>query len=137
MKNLNFHGFSNTPSSCQYGIGEIGGKVAILFYQKELIGTSITNMIEHLVIHILAKELPGTSPENIRVFEHYNPDLNPIYEWSEVRFSKSGEIDEGKSILNKLVELVFPSKNPPRYYVDSPEWRNVSEQDIAQLSKID
>jgi hypothetical protein len=137
MKTLNFHGFSNAPSSCQYGIGEIGDKVAILFYQKELIGTSITNMIEHLAIHILAKELPGTSPENIRVFEHYNPDLNPIYEWAEVRFSNSGEIDEGKSILKKLVELVFPSGNPPRYYVDSPEWGNVSEQDIALLSKID
>lgn len=137
MKTLNFHGFSNAPSSCQYGIGEIGDKVAILFYQKELIGTSITNMIEHLAIHILAKELPGTSPENIRVFEHYNPDLSPIYEWAEVRFSNSGEIDEGKSILKKLVELVFPSGNPPRYYVDSPEWGNVSEQDIALLSKID
>ncbi|MFB2638263.1 hypothetical protein ACE02P_09570 [Shewanella bicestrii] len=137
MRTLNFYGFSNTPSSCEYEIGEIEDKVAILFYQKELAGTSITNMIEHLTIHVLAEDLPGTPPENIRVFEHYNPELNPIYEWAEVRFSDSGKIDEGKSILKKIVELVFPSGAPPRYYVDSPEWLKVSEQNIALLSNID
>lgn len=137
MPVLNFNGFSNTPSSCEYGIGEIGNKTAIVFYQKEPIGTSITNMIEHLTIHVLAEELPGVSPENIRIFEHYNPDLNPIYEWAEVQFSDSGKINEKKSILKKLVELVFPSGTPPKYYVNSPEWLGVSEQNIALLSNID
>lgn len=98
---LNFNGFSNAPSSCEYGIGEIGDKVAIVFYQRELVGTSITNMIEHLTIHVLAKVLPEVSPEKIRVFEHYNPELKPIIEWQEVRFSDSGVIDEGKKHSKK------------------------------------
>ena len=137
MRTLEFNGFSNIPSSCEYEIGEIGDKVAILFYQRELRGTSITNMIEHLTIHVLAEDLPGTSPEDVRVFEHYNSDLNPVYEWAEVRFSDSGKIDEGKSILKKLVGIIFPSGKPPRYYVDSPEWIKVSEQNIALLSNIE
>lgn len=136
MKTLKFYGFSNTPSSCEYGIGEIDGKVAILFHQRELSGTSITNMIEHLTIHVLAEELSGTLPEDIRVFEHYNPKLNPIYEWAEVVFSETGKIDEGKSILKNLVDLVFPSGTPPKYYVDSPKWLKVSEQNIVLLSNI-
>lgn len=136
MRTLEFNGFSNTPSSCEYGIGEVEGKAAILFYQRELSGTSITNMIEHLTVHVLAEDLPGILPENVRVFEHYNPKLNPIYEWAEVRFSESGKIDEGKSILKKLLELVFPSGKPPKYFVDSPQWLKVSEQNIDLLSDI-
>jgi|GEM_PF-4222872 len=137
MKTLKFSGFSNVSSECEYGIGEIGDKIAIVFYQRELIGTSITNMIEHLTIHVLATELQETSPDNIRVFEHYNPELNPIIEWQEVQFSDSGVVDEGKSIITKLIELVFPSGNPPKYYVDSPVWGGVSNQNIQVLSKID
>ncbi|ENM3816593.1 hypothetical protein EFU53_000397 [Vibrio cholerae] len=137
MNTLKFSGFSNIPSECEYGIGEIGDKIAIVFYQRELIGTSITNMIEHLTIHVLATELQGKSPENIRVFEHYNPELNPIIEWQEVQFSRSGVVDERKSIITKLIELVFPSGNPSKYYVDSPVWSRVSDEDIQVLSKID
>lgn len=93
-------------------------------------------MIEHLTIHVLAKDLPGMSPEKIRVFEHYNPELNPIIEWQEVRFSGSGIIDEGKGIVKKLIELLLPSGASPKYYVDSPVWGRVSEQEMHLLSQI-
>lgn len=137
MKTLNFKGLGNTPSSCEYAIGEIGDKAAIIFYQKELSGTSITNMIEHITIHVLVNELPSVSPDKVRVFEHYNPELKPIIEWQEVKFSDSGVIDEGKSITQKLVGLIIPSKVPPKYYVDSPEWSPVSKREIGLLTEIE
>jgi hypothetical protein len=136
MKILNFNGY-HSPSSCEYGIGEIEGKVAIVLYQRKLSGTSITNMIEHLTVRIMAEEIPETPPENIRVFEHYNPELNPIYEWAEVLFSKSGVIDDGKSIIKKILEVIFSSGKPPKYYVDSPQWHKISDQDKEILSAID
>jgi hypothetical protein len=137
MENLNFNGFGNTPSSCEYCVGEINGGVAIVFYQNASIGTSITNMIEHLTIHVLANRLTGTPPENVRVFEHYNPELKPIIEWQEVSFGSSGEIDEGKSVIGRLIELVIPSTDSPRYYVDAPIWNPVTRDEIEILSQID
>jgi len=134
---LNFNGFGNAPSSCEYGIGEIDGSIAIVFYQNALIGTSITNMIEHLTIHVLANNLPGTPPENVRVFEHYNPELRPMIEWQEVSFGSSGEIDEGRSVIRKLIELVIPSTDSPKYYVDAPIWNPVTNESIEVLSQID
>lgn len=134
MRTLNFNGFTNIPSSCEYEIGKIGDKIAILFYQNELIGTSITNMIEHLTTHVLAEDLPGITPEKVRVFEHYNPKLKPIYEWAEIKFSDSGRIDEGKGILKRVVEFAFLTRNTPKYYVSSPWWEGVSEQNRKLLS---
>jgi len=137
METLDFNGFGNTPSSCEYGVGEIDGSVAIVFYQNALIGTSITNMIEHLTIYVLANSLSGTSPENVRVFEHYNPELRPIIEWQEVSFGSAGEIDDGKSVIRKLIELVIPSTESPRYYVDAPIWNPIASEEIEVLSQID
>lgn len=39
-----------------------------------------------------------------------------------------------KSIVKKLIELLFPSDASPKYYVDSPIWGSVSEQEIHLLS---
>jgi hypothetical protein len=94
-------------------------------------------MIEHLTIHVLANRLTGTPPENVRVFEHYNPELKPIIEWQEVSFGSSGEIDEGKSVIGRLIELVIPSTDSPRYYVDAPIWNPVTRDEIEILSQID
>lgn len=136
MIKLDFPGFNNVHSQCEYDVGNVRGKKAIIFYQKTLVGTSITNKIESLTMHVLATELPGIDPKNVRVFEHHNPDLEPIYEWAEVQFSDSGMINENKSIIRKLVEFISPSGVLPKYYVNGPRWSNVLEQDIELLAEI-
>lgn len=135
MKTINYSGFSNVPSSCQYGVGKVGGKDAVVFYQSKNPGTSITNMIEELSTSVLTTEFPGVHPANVRIFEHYDPADNPMIEWQEVRFEDSGIVDN-KSPLKKLVALLIPDKTTPKSYVGKPVWLKVSPEDSAQAAAI-
>ncbi|MDO8908000.1 MAG: hypothetical protein Q7W55_05800 [Pseudohongiella sp.] len=136
MKILNFKGFSNLPSSCEYAIGELDGHTAIVFYQRDVRGTSITNMIESLTMHVLAHELPGTPPESVRVFQHISPELKPAIEWQEVIFGSTGPIEADSSIVRGLVDIFTQSDSIPEYFVDDPLWRQVSEDEKETLSLI-
>lgn len=136
MKKLPYNGFSNTSSACEYGIGDIGGKTAIVFLQTTSGGTSITNMIEALTMHVLATDLKGVAPNQVRVFEHYAPSLKPLHEWQEVSFEDIGEIQEEKSIARKLIELVVPSNEPRNWYVNGPSWKPVTPADLPIVSAI-
>jgi hypothetical protein len=137
MKTLNYNGFSNTPSTCEYGIGDIHGKTAIVFYQGAMGGTSITNMIEALTMHVLSTDLQGVDPAQVRVFEHYAPSLNPLAEWQEVTFLDKGEIQEDKGIARKLIELVLSSSNTTKqWYVNNPAWLPVNAADLVIVSAI-
>lgn len=136
MKNLNYNGFDNIPSSCEYGIGSIGSKKAVVFLQTKSGGTSISNMIEVLTMHVLATDLPGVDPNQVRVFEHYAPTLKPLVEWQEVLFSDMGEIQEKNNIARNLIELVMSSGAPKKWYVDGPLWRPVTATELAIVSAI-
>ncbi|MGP3508677.1 hypothetical protein [Paracidovorax citrulli] len=136
MKKLEYRGFSNTPSECKYGIGVINGKTAIVFHQTVQGGTSITNMIEHLTMHVLATDLPRVDPNQVRVFEHYDQHLRPVSEWQEVTFQEMGEIQEEKNIAEKLIEFVSRSSPSKRYYVDGPSWGSVNPNDLATVKNI-
>jgi hypothetical protein len=136
MKILNFKGFSNVPSSCEYTIGELEARTAIVFYQKEFSGTSISNMIESLTMHVLAHELPGTPPDNVRVFQHINPELKPALEWQEVQFGSTGPITEDTSIIRGLIDIIVQSDSNPEYFVDDPVWSSVTEEEKELLSLI-
>lgn len=136
MKKLNYSGFGGIPSMCEYGIGSIGGKKAVVFLQTTSGGTSITNVIEVLTMHVLATDLPGVDPSQVRVFEHYAPTLKPLFEWKEVLFSDVGEIQDEKNIARKLIELVVPSGAPKKWYVDGPSWQTVAATELAIVSAI-
>lgn len=136
MKKLNYNGFGNAQSSCEYGIGQIGDQTALVFYAPKLHGTSITNMIETLTTHVLSSDLQGQDPRTVRVFEHYDPSINPLVEWQEVTFKDIGKVNPRTSVLQKMLALVVPSNKPPEWYVDGPSWKPVASNDITILSGI-
>lgn len=94
-------------------------------------------MIESLTMYVLANDLPNLSPDQIRVFEHYNANLKPIIEWQEVKFRKHGKIEKTESIISLIINAIFSSKETPKYYVDDPVWISVTDEQISILSKID
>lgn len=136
MKTVHYKGFSNCDSSCKYVISKINDKYALVFYTDRLEGTSVTNMIEEVTNQVLGSELPQVSPEQIRVFEHYSSELEPIWDWMEVTFEGFSGGKKKKSIFKKLKNRFFSIQEDEGYYVYKPHWKPVSESEIKILSKL-
>lgn len=136
MAHLEYIGFSGTTCSCDYAVGEIDGKKAVVFVQGHLTQTSITNMIEVLASKVLSAELAGTDPTEVRFFEHYPPHLKPLRVWQEVAFAERQKIEKRSGLLDKLLGALRSDKEPPSWTVDSPQWGTVSEPLAAKLKAI-
>lgn len=136
MKSLKFQGNSNGPSSCDYAITELGDKKAIVFYQPDLSGASVTSVIESLTMYVLANDLPHIPPEQVRVFEFHDPGLQPAETWREVTFNNTGIVEGDNNNVKMLVEMLMAPEKPVKYFVDDPEWHSVSEEDIEVLSDV-
>ncbi len=136
MKKLHYNGFNNCESSCHYVISEIDDKQALVFYTDRILGTSVTNLIEEVTAQVLASDLPGVSPEEVRVFEHYNPQLAPIWEWMEVTFESFSGGRQKEGLIKKIKNKIFSIQADERYYVYNPNWKSVSSADIEKLSKL-
>ena len=136
MKKLHYEGFQNCKSSCYYVVGKIDGKQAIVFYTDKLQGTSVTNLIEDVTTQVLASDLPEISPEEVRVFEHYSPQLDPIWEWMEVTFEDFSGGRQKESLIKRIKNKLFSIHTDESYYVYKPYWKPVSKTDIDKLSKL-
>ncbi len=136
MKTLHYKGFHNCDSSCQYAIGEIDNKKVLVFYTDKIRGTSVTNLIEDITSQVLAFDLPKISPEEVRVFEHYSPQLDPIWEWMEVTFEGFSGGRQKKGLIKRIKNKVFSIHTDEGYYVYNPHWKPVSKIDIEKLSKL-
>ena len=136
MKKLSYEGFHNCKSSCYYAISEIDDKKVLIFYTDIIRGTSVTNLIEDITAQVLASDLPGVSPEDVRVFEHYNPQLTPIWEWMEVTFERFSGGKKKLGFIKKIKNKLLSIHEDERYYVFNPHWKPVSSTDIKKLSKI-
>lgn len=137
MKTLSYPGFTNKPCSCQYAIGALNGKPAVVFVQGPLSQTSITNQIEAIVSKLLAADLRGTRPDDVRFFEYYSPQLQPLRVWQEVTFEKQTQLKSRASLFTKLLEAIREEKDPGAFWrVDSPQWQPVHESDRVQLEKL-
>ena len=136
MKTLQYQGFTK-PSTCQYGIGDLQGKKAVVFVQGPLTNTSITNMIEVLASRVLCDDLIGTHPRDVRFFEHYPRALQPLAEWQEVTFEEHVELDPKLGLVAKLLELVRGPSEPTAWAVDKPLWSALRAGDVpSELLKI-
>lgn len=136
MKKLHYEGFQNCKSSCYYVVGKIDGKQAIVFYTDKIQGTSVTNLIEDVTTQVLASDLPEISPEEVRVFEHYSPQLDPIWEWMEVTFEDFLGGRQKESLIKRIKNKLFSIHTDESYYVYKPHWKPVSKTDIDKLSKL-
>lgn len=136
MKTIHYKGFHDCKSCCQYAIGEIDGKKALVFHTDKIQGTSVTNLIEDVTNQILSSDLPGISPEHIRVFEHYSPQLEPIWEWMEVQFESFSGGKSKQSLLEKLKSKILSTHKDENYYVHNPQWKPISKKDKQTLSKL-
>lgn len=136
MKKLHYEGFQNCKSSCYYVVGKIDGKQAIVFYTDKIQGTSVTNLIEDVTTQVLASDLPEISPEEVRVFEHYSPQLDPIWEWMEVTFEDFLGGRQKESLIKRIKNKLFSIHTDENYYVYKPHWKPVSKTDIDKISKL-
>lgn len=134
MKKLHYIGFSNQVCSCRYKTVTIDGRLCLVIQQTEDSTTSITNTIETLVSQILATDLLGMDPTDLRVFEHYPASLKPIVEWQEVTFEGNQKRKPRRTIVQALMELVSPTEQP--YVVWNPNWYQVSTAMQAKLAAL-
>jgi hypothetical protein len=132
MKKLHYIGFSNQVCSCGYKTVTIDGRLCLIIQQTQDSTTSITNTIETLVSQILATDLLGTDPAELRVFEHYPANMKPIVEWQEVTFEEKHKRKPRRTIVQALVDLVSPTEQP--YVVWHPNWYGVSASMQAKLA---
>ena len=117
MKLIKFNGFSNTPSECYYSIIKFKDKDTVVFIQKNLKGTSITNMIEFLASTVVNDELADKDPKDILFFEYYVKELDPLVSWQRVSLN---EIKGSDGI----------------WVLSDPSWSRVSEQDKIDLEGL-
>ena len=120
---------------CEYGITTINGECVLVIKQTSNSTTSITNVFETIVSKILASDLFGKNPENIRIFEYYPPSLAPIQVWQEVKFKNAYEIHPNMSLIDKLKQLLVTRKNASCWAVDSPVWSLIWDENLkSQLN---
>ena len=134
MKTVHYIGFDNRICSCEYATGTIDGRPCLVVKQTSNSTTSITNKIEDIVSQLLATDLFGIDATQLRVFEFYPPELNPLAVWHEVGFEGVQKRNPRKTIVQKLVELVSPTEQP--YVVWNPGWNGVRPELQQQLAKI-
>jgi hypothetical protein len=126
LKPLRYDGFVE-PSTCHYAIGELDGKPAVVFVQGPLSNTGITNVIEVLASRVLAAELAGRQPADVRFFEHYPPALNPIREWQEVTFKEVHPVPApADGWIARLRALVAGERSPRSWAVAKPQWHPIA-----------
>lgn len=132
MKKMHYIGFLNQVCSCGYKTVTIDGRLCLIVQQTPDSTTSITNTIETIVSQILATDLLGTDPAELRVFEHYPASMKPIVEWQEVTFEGKDKRKPRRTIVQALMELVSPSQQP--YVVWNPDWHQVSPSMQVKLA---
>lgn len=137
MKKLEYLGFTNKLCECEYGISTINGENILIIKQTLNSKTSITNVIETIVSNILAKDLFGKNPENIRIFEHYPATLDNPQVWQEVKFKKTYEMYPDMSFIDKLKQLLLVQGKERYWAVDDPDWSSVSDRKLmSQLIQL-
>jgi hypothetical protein len=136
MRTLTYPGFSNKACHCGFVLipaGTLPGeKSGVVFVQRSLNQTSITNQIEVIASIALDSALRGQNPNTIRFFEYYPADLKPLVEWQEVTFSTTYGLYKNMGAFARLMRSIKHAE-PDFYEVETPGWHPVSRQLQAQL----
>lgn len=136
MKTLHYQGFTGKPCSCEYAIGRLGDKTAVVFVQGPLNQTSITNLIEVLASKVLCTDLTGTQPANVRFFEHYPPTLQPIVAWQEVVLRATSLLPKPGGLMAKFLGLFAGESGPDLWVVDEPVWGPIPPADLVAVQAL-
>lgn len=137
MKKLEYLGFNNQTCECEYEITTINGECILVIKQTSNSTTSITNVIGTIVSKILASDLFGKNPENIRVFEYYPPSGSPIQVWNEVKFNNTYEMHPNLSFIDKLKQLLVTRKKANCWAVDDPVWSLLWDENLKSQLNIE
>lgn len=136
MKTLQYYGFTNKLCACDYLVAELDGQSVVVFKNGPLTQTSITNMIEVLASKVLANDLQGVDPHQVRFFEYYPPELQPLRVWQEVKFEEAYPLTVKTGLLTKLLQAVFPDESKPVWAVDVPVWQSVGDELRQRLERL-
>ena len=122
---------------CQYVVGTVNSRDAIVFIQGPLRNTSVTNVIEAITTKVLADSFPEVDPTTVDIYEHYPPHLRPIREWQKVEFEVYKEEESGfKGLILRVTEMLF-GPGSRHYYVSHPVWSGISDSVlIAELQAV-
>lgn len=132
MRNINYMGFSGTPSICGYGSTQVGNTVIMVFEHKH-VGTSPQNLIEALTTANYNADFPNVEPSNIRVFEADFSGTG-LFKYQEVTFSVISS-NASTSMLDKIRDLLG-SKPPVQWFFSSPNWHPLTDGDQQWLDGL-
>ncbi|OTP78876.1 hypothetical protein [Caballeronia sordidicola] len=135
MKQVPYIGFG-TVNMADYTTGMVGNDQVLVIAQRQDAKTSITNVIEQIVMNLLAGDLFEVDAPTLRIFEFYPSALSPIVQWQEVEFAIVVRREVRKTVVDQVKEFFKGAKVQP-YVVANPGWNPVPATLQANLVALD